>query len=134
MFADNVMTGPSVVNVGTMTARRVCVVGSLNMDLTFAVTTLPRPGETVLASALNCAPGGKGGNQAVAAARAGAHVQFVGAVGDDAAADQLRPTCWPTVSALTEWSGCPARAGRRSLWSIPAPRTPSWWLPARMGS
>ncbi|MBY0387916.1 MAG: ribokinase [Mycobacterium pseudokansasii] len=73
-----------------MTARRVCVVGSLNMDLTFAVTTLPHPGETVLASALNCAPGGKGGNQAVAAARAGAHVQFVGAVGDDAAADQLR--------------------------------------------
>ncbi|ETW25941.1 ribokinase [Mycobacterium gastri 'Wayne'] len=64
--------------------------GSLNMDLTFAVTTLPRPGETVLASTLTCAPGGKGGNQAVAAARAGAQVQFVGAVGDDAAADQLR--------------------------------------------
>jgi ribokinase len=69
---------------------RVCVVGSVNMDLTFDVSTLPRPGETVLASSFTRAPGGKGGNQAVAAARAGAHVQFVGAVGDDEAAEQLR--------------------------------------------
>jgi ribokinase len=71
-------------------AARVCVVGSVNMDLTFDVSALPRPGETVLASSLTCAPGGKGGNQAVAAARAGAQVQFVGAVGDDATAEQLR--------------------------------------------
>jgi ribokinase len=69
---------------------RVCVVGSVNMDMTFDVDALPRPGETVLASSLTDAPGGKGGNQAVAAARAGAHVQFVGAVGDDAAAESLR--------------------------------------------
>ena len=75
-------------NVGGM--ARVCVVGSANMDLTFDVDTLPRPGETVLASSLTHAPGGKGGNQAVAAARAGAQVQFVGAVGDDAAAEHLR--------------------------------------------
>ena len=71
-------------------ATRVCVVGSVNMDLTFGVDALPRPGETVLASSLTTAPGGKGGNQAVAAARAGAHVQFVGAVGDDATAGELR--------------------------------------------
>jgi ribokinase len=71
-------------------AARVCVVGSVNMDLTFDVDTLPRAGETVLASSLTSAPGGKGGNQAVAAARAGAWVQFVGAVGDDAAAERLR--------------------------------------------
>jgi ribokinase len=69
---------------------RVCVVGSVNMDLTFDVNALPRPGETVLASSLTYAPGGKGGNQAVAAARAGASVQFVGALGDDPAAEQLR--------------------------------------------
>ncbi len=69
---------------------RVCVVGSVNMDLTFGVDAIPRPGETVLASSLSYAPGGKGGNQAVAAARAGARVQFAGAVGDDAAAAQLR--------------------------------------------
>ncbi|OBI16128.1 ribokinase [Mycobacterium sp. E2327] len=69
---------------------RVCVVGSVNMDLTFDVDALPQPGETVLASSLTSAPGGKGANQAVAAARAGAHVQFVGALGDDAAAARLR--------------------------------------------
>jgi ribokinase len=73
-----------------MKEQRVCVVGSVNMDLTLDVETLPRPGETVLASTSASAPGGKGGNQAVAAARAGARVQFVGSVGDDPAADQLR--------------------------------------------
>ncbi len=69
---------------------RVCVVGSVNMDLTLEVNALPRPGETVLASSSSHAPGGKGGNQAVAAARAGARVQFVGALGEDAVAEQLR--------------------------------------------
>jgi ribokinase len=69
---------------------RVCVVGSVNMDIGFDVDTLPRPGETALAASMRSAPGGKGANQAVAAARAGADVQFVGAVGDDAAAVQLR--------------------------------------------
>ncbi|HEX2212575.1 MAG TPA: PfkB family carbohydrate kinase [Mycobacterium sp.] len=71
-------------------AARVCVVGSVNADLTFTVRALPRPGQTVLASGLTSSPGGKGGNQAVAAARAGAAVQLVAALGNDAAADQLR--------------------------------------------
>jgi ribokinase len=69
---------------------RVCVVGSVNADLTFAVDTFPRPGQTILASALSSSPGGKGGNQAVAAARAGASVQLVAALGTDAVAEQLR--------------------------------------------
>jgi ribokinase len=69
---------------------RVCVVGSINTDLAFTVDALPRPGQTVLASSLATSPGGKGANQAVAAARAGADVQFVGAIGSDAAADGLR--------------------------------------------
>jgi ribokinase len=69
---------------------RICVVGSVNMDMGFDVDALPHPGETVLAAAVRSAPGGKGANQAVAAARAGAQVQFVGAVGDDAAAAALR--------------------------------------------
>ncbi|WP_237166615.1 PfkB family carbohydrate kinase [Mycolicibacterium hippocampi] len=69
---------------------RVCVVGSVNADLTFTVTELPRPGQTVLASALSTSPGGKGGNQAVAAARAGADVALVAALGTDPAAEQLR--------------------------------------------
>lgn len=67
----------------------ICVVGSANTDLTFVVERLPRPGETVLASSLVIAPGGKGANQAIAAARAGADVQFVGAVGDDPAGAAL---------------------------------------------
>ncbi|HEY1840230.1 MAG TPA: ribokinase [Mycobacterium sp.] len=69
---------------------RVCVVGSVNMDIGFDVDTLPRPGETALAASVRSTPGGKGANQAVAASRAGAHVQFVGAVGDDPTAAQLR--------------------------------------------
>lgn len=72
-----------------MTAR-VCVVGSVNADLSFTVDTLPRPGQTVLASSLLASPGGKGANQAVAAARAGASVQLVAALGTDAAAERLR--------------------------------------------
>lgn len=71
-------------------AARVCVVGSVNVDLSFKVDALPRPGQTVLAAALTSAPGGKGGNQAVAAARAGASVQLVAALGTDSAAEQLR--------------------------------------------
>jgi ribokinase len=69
---------------------RVCVVGSVNMDIGFDVDALPHPGETVLAATARLTPGGKGANQAVAAARAGAQVQFVGAVGDDSTATALR--------------------------------------------
>src|ERR1700759_4893773 len=74
----------------TVMVARVCVVGSVNADLTFTLDALPRPGQTILASSLSSSPGGKGGNQAVAAARAGATVQLVAALGSDSAADQLR--------------------------------------------
>lgn len=60
------------------------------MDTVFHVDVLPRPGQTVLAASARSQPGGKGANQAVAAARAGARVQFVGAVGDDEVAERLR--------------------------------------------
>ncbi|QEN13589.1 ribokinase [Mycolicibacterium sp. ELW1] len=69
---------------------RVCVVGSVNVDEFFRVSAMPRAGETILGSSVVSAPGGKGGNQAVAAARAGADVQFVGAVGTDREGDELR--------------------------------------------
>jgi ribokinase len=73
-----------------MAVATVCVVGSVNLDQSFTVHALPRPGETVLASSSSAAPGGKGGNQAVAAARAGASVDIVAALGDDPAAAVLR--------------------------------------------
>ena len=64
------------------------VVGSINLDLVARVERLPQPGETVPASDFSYLPGGKGANQAVAAARLGAHVRMVGAVGDDPLADE----------------------------------------------
>jgi ribokinase len=92
-------------------AARVCVVGSVNLDLILGVVTLPRPGETVLASSARSAPGGKGANQAVAAARAGARVQFVGAVGDDPAADQLRRHLMANGVGLDGIVGLPGPSG-----------------------
>ena len=65
-------------------ANLVTVVGSLNVDTTLRVHQLPLPGETVRAQAKTGAAGGKGANQAVAAARAGANTTFVGQVGSDA--------------------------------------------------
>jgi len=69
---------------------RVIVVGSINVDLVVAGARLPAPGETVLGGTFRRFHGGKGGNQAVAAARLGAHVAFVGAVGDDAFGEEAR--------------------------------------------
>lgn len=66
-----------------MTLPRITIVGSANMDLTFKSASLPRPGETVFGTEFYQGFGGKGANQAVAAARLGACVSFVGKVGKD---------------------------------------------------
>jgi ribokinase len=69
-------------------AVSLTVIGSINLDLVTRVDRIPRPGETVAGGELVRYPGGKGANQAVAAARLGAHVRLVGAVGNDPFADE----------------------------------------------
>ena len=69
---------------------RLTVLGSLNMDISVTVPSLPRPGATVLGTGASYAPGGKGANQAVAAARLGAAVRMVGCVGEDDFGVRLR--------------------------------------------
>jgi ribokinase len=66
----------------------LAVVGSINLDLVTRVERLPRPGETLSGATLERVPGGKGANQAVAAARLGANVRMVGCVGGDPNADE----------------------------------------------
>ncbi|WP_420960250.1 ribokinase [Brucella sp. IR073] len=66
----------------------ITVIGSINLDLIARTAQLPKPGETVTGSAFQTAPGGKGANQALAAARAGGQVRMIGAVGTDAFASE----------------------------------------------
>ncbi len=70
----------------------IVVVGSINMDLVVRVPHAPRAGETVIGRDLATIPGGKGANQAVAAARLGSSVAIVGRVGDDDFGDRMRTT------------------------------------------
>jgi ribokinase len=71
---------------------RIAVLGSANMDLVAYVPVPPRRGETVTGREFRTVPGGKGANQAIAAARAGAAVRFLGAVGGDAFGAELAAT------------------------------------------
>jgi ribokinase len=67
------------------------ILGSINLDIVTQVSALPRAGETVVAVRTDEFPGGKGANQAVAAARIGMKVRLVGAMGRDKAGEDLRP-------------------------------------------
>ena len=69
---------------------KVVVIGSLNMDLVTRAPRLPRGGETLIGESFATVSGGKGANQAVAAARLGAQVSMVGCVGSDAYGEELR--------------------------------------------
>ncbi|MFE3057315.1 ribokinase [Nocardia sp. NPDC059239] len=87
---------------------RIAVVGSINMDLVTTVGRRPESGETVAGDGFALVPGGKGSNQAIAARRAGADVEFVGAVGGDVFADALRKVLHEAgvgVSRLREVEG-----------------------------
>lgn len=69
---------------------QVTVVGSINMDLITTCTRIPEQGETIIGDDFETAPGGKGANQAVAAARLGAEVNFIGRTGEDYIGRELR--------------------------------------------
>jgi ribokinase len=71
-------------------AKRIVVVGSINLDLVAATPRIPIAGETVAGQTFQTFPGGKGANQAVAAARLGAAVSILGKIGNDAFGTQLR--------------------------------------------
>lgn len=76
----------------TIARSGVTVLGSANLDIVFSVCRIPSPGETLLASSAERYPGGKGLNQAVAAARAGASTSFIGALGTEDAGEMLAAT------------------------------------------
>src|SRR5919108_3032502 len=71
-------------------AARVAVVGGFNMDLGFSAPRRPEPGETLVGTAFGMFIGGKGSNQAVAAARAGGQVEMIGRLGADSFAADIR--------------------------------------------
>jgi ribokinase len=66
-----------------MSSKKITVIGSINMDLVTSTDKIPKVGETLLGNSFHTIPGGKGANQAVAAARLGAEVTMIGCVGDD---------------------------------------------------
>lgn len=67
----------------------ITVIGSINMDIVVKTDIFPKQGETVLGNLFTTIPGGKGANQAVAAARLGSPVQMIGAVGEDSFGKEL---------------------------------------------
>lgn len=67
----------------------ITVIGSINMDLAVVMDVFPRQGETILGQAFSTIPGGKGANQAIACAKLGSAVQFIGCVGKDRFGEQL---------------------------------------------
>jgi len=88
---------------------KVLVVGSINMDLVVGTTRFPRLGETLFGERFATHPGGKGANQAVAAARLGAQVTMIGRVGNDAFGQQMTATL-AAEGIDTRWVGVSATA------------------------
>ena len=94
---------------------RIDVVGGANIDLVARLERLPEAGETLPSTSFSLIPGGKGANQAVAAARLGAEVRFVGAVGEDAHGETLlRALAAPTASTRQPRADWDRRRARRS--------------------
>lgn len=101
-----------------MSTASVCVVGSLNADRYVGLSRLPEPGETLLGDSLGLFPGGKGLNQAVAAARCGAVTHMVGAVGDDSEGSFLRDTMREAGVDAEDVSSIPGPSGIAYIFSL----------------
>lgn len=102
-------------------STRVVVVGSINVDHTIVLDRFPQPGETLLASSMTDSVGGKGANQAVAAAKSGAVVTMVGMLGNDPEGDRAQRTL--------EHAGVDCAALRR----VPDDPTGSAWITVAAG-
>ncbi|MEU7632324.1 ribokinase [Nocardia sp. NPDC049220] len=92
-------------------APMIVVLGSINMDLVTTTARRPVPGETVVGMEFVMVPGGKGANQAIAAQRAGATVRFLGAVGDDVCATELRRALTDSAVAVDRLRTVPGPSG-----------------------
>ena len=100
----------------------IVVFGSVNLDLIFRLPRIPAPGETILGPATDQEPGGKGANQALAAARDGARVVMAGAVGQDALADAALALLLQEGVDLTRLARVPASTGCAAIGVDPAGR------------
>ncbi|MFC7342967.1 ribokinase [Saccharopolyspora griseoalba] len=89
----------------------VAVFGSCNMDLVAYVPTAPRRGETVMGREFHTVPGGKGANQAIAAAKAGAYTSMIGAVGTDEFGEEIRKVLTSAGVDVAGLRSIPGRSG-----------------------
>ncbi len=105
---------------GRLSAGAMIVVfGSINLDLIFSLPTLPQPGETLLCPAVRIEPGGKGANQALAAARDGASVIMAGMVGQDVLADAALAALRDAGVDLVRLGTCPSPTGCAGIFVDP---------------
>src|SRR5262245_29646169 len=94
----------------------IVVFGSINIDLTFRLPHLPAVGETVLTSTLTQAVGGKGANQAIAAARDGAPTCFIGCVGSDGYGQTARRALADLGIDVAHLTTVPGSTGLAAVW------------------
>ncbi len=112
---------------------KVLVFGSINTDLVIYLETLPAPGETVTGGKFMSFPGGKGANQAVAAARAGAKVEMFGCLGDDLLGRE-RMVSLENAGVSTENITIKAGIHRKLHWIPASLLAGGKWLAVRRGS
>src|SRR5260370_3070385 len=96
-------------------AKRIVVVGSINLDLVGGTQRIPIAGETVAGLSFQTFPGGKGANQAVAAARLGASVSMLGKLGTDVFGAQLRENLEESKVNTDGIEGVPGSSGVRLI-------------------